>query len=109
MGKRELEELGLGLAADVVDATVVRQLKTYPIYDADYGAAIEAIKGFTTTSCPGLHPVGRNGMHRYNNQDHSMLTAMIAVENIVAGSARFDLWRVNEDAEYHEEVEEPRK
>ena len=109
MGKRELEELGLGLAADVVDATVVRQLKTYPIYDADYGAAIEAIKGFTTTSCPGLHPVGRNGMHRYNNQDHSMMTAMLAVENIVAGSARFDLWRVNEDAEYHEEVEEPRK
>ena len=103
MGKRELESLGLGRAEDVLDATVVRQRKTYPIYDEDFSTSIDTIKAWMGTTTPGLHPVGRNGQHRYNNQDHSMMTAMLAVENIVAGQPRYDLWQVNQDAEYHEE------
>ena len=102
MGKRELESLGLGRAEDVLDATVVRQRKTYPIYDEDFSASIDTIKAWMGTATPGLHPVGRNGQHRYNNQDHSMMTAMLAVENIVASEPRYDLWAVNQDAEYHE-------
>jgi hypothetical protein len=56
---------------------------------------------------PGLYPVGRNGMHKYNNQDHSMMTAMLAVRNIVSGGRRYDIWTVNEDAEYHESGPDP--
>ena len=58
---------------------------------------------------PSLHLVGRNGMHKYNNQDHAMMTAMLTVRNIVAGTQLYDVWSVNEDAQYHEEVtDEPR-
>ncbi len=52
--------------------------------------------------CPGLHLVGRNGMHKYNNQDHAMMTAMLTAQNILAGERLFDVWEVNQDAEYHE-------
>ncbi len=99
----ELETLGLGRAADVREGVVVRYPKAYPIYDGAFEASIGTLRAWLGAACPGLHPVGRNGMHRYNNQDHSMMTAMLTVENILGGSRRTDPWQVNEDAEYHEE------
>jgi len=99
-GAREIEQLGLAKAADVVDGTVIRMPKAYPIYDAAYRGHLETIRGFVDP-IPNLHTVGRNGMHKYNNQDHSMLTAMMAVWNM--HGAAHDIWAVNSDFEYHEE------
>jgi protoporphyrinogen oxidase len=103
---RELVQLGLAEASDILDGTVIRQPKAYPVYDAEYERHVATIRAALDADCPGLHLVGRNGMHKYNNQDHAMMTAMLAVENILAGAPRFDLWRVNQDAEYHEEAKE---
>ena len=104
LARAELAHLGLAAAEDVVDGCVVRMAKAYPVYDEHYQRGIAAIRGFLAT-VPNLQLVGRNGMHRYNNQDHSMLTAMLAARNIVAGHELYDLWKVNADAEYHEETE----
>ncbi len=101
LGKRELETLGLASAADVTDGTVVRMPKAYPVYDAAYVEHLAVVRQFLDP-LDNLQVVGRNGMHRYNNQDHSMYTAMLAVQNILGG--QYDLWRVNADQEYHEEV-----
>ena len=102
LGKRELEQLGLGLAADVTDGCVVRQPKAYPVYDAEYERNVDTIRRYLEQELPSLHPVGRNGMHRYNNQDHSMMTAMLTVQNLVANRQVYDTWRVNQDAQYIE-------
>ena len=102
LGARELVQLGLAERADITDGCVVRQPKAYPVYDDDYAAHVATIRAELEERFPTLHLVGRNGMHKYNNQDHSMMTAMLCVENILAGERRFDLWQVNEDAEYHE-------
>jgi protoporphyrinogen oxidase len=102
LGKRELEQIGLANAADVVDGCVVRQPKAYPVYDDGYAQKVEKIRREIEARFPTLHLVGRNGMHKYNNQDHAMMTAMLCVKNILAGSPVYDLWRVNEDAQYHE-------
>jgi len=99
----ELDSLGLGDKADFLDGCVVRQRHAYPVYDDGYAANIETVRTAVESSYEGLHLIGRNGMHRYNNQDHSMMTAMLAVENIVAGKPLYDVWNVNQDAEYHEE------
>ncbi|MCA9566220.1 MAG: NAD(P)/FAD-dependent oxidoreductase [Myxococcales bacterium] len=101
LGREELARIGLAKASDVSDGTVVRQKKAYPVYDADYKRHVDVIRE-ELGRYPGLHLVGRNGMHKYNNQDHAMMTAMLTVENIVAGELRYDIWGVNEDAEYHE-------
>jgi protoporphyrinogen oxidase len=85
---------------------VVRQEKAYPVYDDDYAANVVAMRTELEQLYPSLHLVGRNGMHRYNNQDHAMMTAMLTVRNIEAGQRLFDTWAVNEDAEYHEAGEE---
>jgi hypothetical protein len=98
--------LGLCKAEDVVGGAVVRQEKAYPVYDDDYAANVEAMRNELETRYPTLHMVGRNGMHRYNNQDHAMMTAMLTVENIAAGSRVYNIWNVNEDAEYHEAGDE---
>ena len=97
---RELASLGLARAEDVVDSRVVRVPKAYPIYDSEYRDHLQKIREFIDP-IPNLHTVGRNGMHKYNNQDHSMLTAMMAVENMLG--ATHDVWRVNTDFDYHEE------
>jgi protoporphyrinogen oxidase len=97
---RELEALGLASARDVVDGTVIRMPKAYPIYDAAYREHLDGVRRFIDP-IPNLHTVGRNGMHKYNNQDHSMLTAMMAVWNMQGAS--HDIWSVNTDFEYHEE------
>jgi protoporphyrinogen oxidase len=96
----ELEALGLAGDAKVVDGTVVRMQKAYPVYDSVYREHLDAVRSFIDP-IPNLHPVGRNGMHKYNNQDHSMLTAMFAIDNM--NGASHDVWAVNTDFEYHEE------
>ncbi|MEW4449475.1 NAD(P)/FAD-dependent oxidoreductase [Qipengyuania sp. JC766] len=98
----EMETLGLVDPAKVRGGAVVRQEKAYPVYDEDYAANVHAMRTELEEQHPTLHLVGRNGMHRYNNQDHAMMTAMLTVENILTGERIYDTWCVNEDAEYHE-------
>ena len=102
LAKREITQIGLISADDVVDACVVRQPKAYPVYDEDYKAHVATVRRDLEHAFPTLHLVGRNGMHKYNNQDHAMMTAMLTVRNILAGERLYDTWCVNEDAEYTE-------
>jgi protoporphyrinogen oxidase len=102
LAKQELAKIGLAEPGDVVDGCVVRQPKAYPVYDDDYAKHVTTISKELEESYPNLHLVGRNGMHKYNNQDHAMMTAMLCVKNILAGEKVYDLWKVNQDAEYHE-------
>ncbi len=102
LAKREIAKIGLVAEADVVDGCVVRQAKAYPVYDEDYRDHVAMIRLDLEQSYPSLHLVGRNGMHKYNNQDHAMMTAMLTARNILAGERVYDIWQVNEDAEYHE-------
>jgi protoporphyrinogen oxidase len=101
-GKRELDSLGLMKYYDIEAGYVVRQPKAYPIYDETYRANVDVLRAWIEANTPNVHPVGRNGMFRYNNQDHSMFTAMLTVENIVNGT-NHDIWDVNVEEEYHEE------
>jgi protoporphyrinogen oxidase len=96
----ELEQLGLAPRAKVERGFATRVPKAYPIYDTDYADRVAIIRSWLDT-LENLQQVGRNGLHRYNNSDHSMLTAMRAVENVVAGS-RHDIWEVNAESVYHE-------
>ena len=96
----ELAALGLADRKDVTDGVVIRQPKAYPVYDRDYRDHLEVLQQYIST-CDNLQTVGRNGMHRYNNQDHSMLAAMLAVRNLLGES--HDLWHVNTDRSYYEE------
>ena len=98
----ELHQLGLADPATVTGGAVVRQEKAYPVYDERYRDNVEALRVDLETRYPTLHMIGRNGMHRYNNQDHAMMTAMLTVKNITLGERVYDVWNVNEDAEYHE-------
>jgi protoporphyrinogen oxidase len=100
--KQELAKIGLAHPGDIVDGCVVRQPKAYPVYDDDYAKHVTTIRTELDRDYPNLHLVGRNGMHKYNNQDHAMMTAMLCAKNIVAGAPLYDLWEVNQDAEYHE-------
>jgi protoporphyrinogen oxidase len=102
LARREVAQVGLAAAEDVVDACVVRQPKAYPVYDDSYRQNVQAVRAAIEAAFPTLHLVGRNGMHKYNNQDHAMMTAMLTVRNIMAGERIYDVWDVNEDAEYHE-------
>ena len=102
LAKKELQQVQLAISADVVDGCVIRQPKAYPVYDDDYKKHVDVIRQALDTHCPNLHLVGRNGMHKYNNQDHAMMTAMLAARNILAGEKKYNVWAVNEDGEYHE-------
>jgi len=97
---RELEQLRLVPASAILDAKVVRMPKAYPVYDSSYRRGLTVVREFLST-ISNLQLVGRNGMHRYNNQDHSMLTAICAARNILG--ANHDLWSLNVDEEYQEE------
>jgi protoporphyrinogen oxidase len=101
LASRELEELGLVRADKIERGFAIRVPKAYPIYDADYAERVVTIRAWLET-IENLQQVGRNGLHRYNNSDHSMLTAMRAVDNLLTG-AQHDLWAVNADSAYHEE------
>jgi protoporphyrinogen oxidase len=98
----ELESLGIAHSRNIVKGYVVRVPKAYPVYDDLYASSVDEIAAWLKENWPGILPVGRNGMHRYNNQDHSMLTAMLAVENLLE-KENHDLWSVNVDDGYHEE------
>jgi protoporphyrinogen oxidase len=102
LAQKELMQIGLAHEGDVLDGTVVRQKKAYPVYDDDYAHHVATVRDEIEERYPNLHLVGRNGMHKYNNQDHAMMTAMLCVENILADTKLYDLWQVNGDAEYHE-------
>jgi|LNFM01.1.fsa_nt_gb protoporphyrinogen oxidase len=102
LAKKELEQIGLATWNDIKDGCVVRQKKAYPVYDDAYRFNVDTIREDIAANYPRLHLVGRNGMHKYNNQDHAMMTAMLTVKNILAGKDQYDIWNVNEDAEYHE-------
>lgn len=103
-GTAELEALGLVRPGAVSAGYVVRMPKAYPVYDSGYEQAVEIMRDWLAEALPNVHPVGRNGMHRYNNQDHSMLTAMLTVENIL-DDAGHDVWEVNVEEEYHEQAD----
>ena len=106
--KREMHVLGLVADPSRVEAGyVVRMPKAYPVYDEMYQGNVETMRKWLAANTPNVFPCGRNGMHKYNNQDHSMLTAMLSVENILG--ADHDVWSVNVEAEYHEEHADPDK
>lgn len=104
--KEELVKIGLAMSEDILDGCVVRQPKAYPVYDQAYKENVNYIRDQLAEIYPSLYLVGRNGMHKYNNQDHAMMTAMLTVKNILSGSNQFDVWNVNQDAEYIEELRE---
>jgi protoporphyrinogen oxidase len=104
LGKRELERIGLARAADVEDGCVFRVPKAYPIYDAEYANCLATVREFVD-ALENLQTIGRNGLHRYDSQDHAMLTRLLAARNITLGE-RNDLWNVNVDQDYQEEVNE---
>jgi protoporphyrinogen oxidase len=105
LATRELEQLNLAPAGKVRRGYVVRVPKAYPMYDEDYSERVDVIKGWLA-DLTNLQQVGRNGLHRYNNSDHSMLSAMRAVENVLHGTSH-DIWAVNVESAYHEEHQEP--
>jgi protoporphyrinogen oxidase len=100
LAARELEALGLARAGEVEDGHVIRQLKAYPVYDAEYRGRLAVIQGYLA-GLENLQTVGRNGLHRYNNQDHSMLCGLYAARNLLGAS--HDLWEVNTERSYYEE------
>jgi len=102
LADEELIQLGLVTPGHVIDGTVIRQTKAYPVYDEEYEERVALFQSWLQGNMPELHLVGRNGMHKYNNQDHAMMTALLTAENILAGKQLWDVWRVNQDAEYHE-------
>jgi len=102
LGRRELQSIGLARPEDVVDGCVFRVPKSYPVYDSDYAVHLKIVRDFLD-SLENFKTIGRNGLHRYNNQDHSMLTGLYAIRSLLAGE-KHDLWKVNAEQEYHEEV-----
>jgi protoporphyrinogen oxidase len=103
LAAKELDDIGLTRGARVEGGTVFRQKKSYPVYDGSYRRHLEVVERYLKT-IENLQMVGRNGLHKYNNQDHSMLTAILAVENIYG--AEHDIWQINSDQIYQEEIEE---
>jgi protoporphyrinogen oxidase len=106
LGTSEMIKLGLIGDGDVQEGYVFRMPKAYPMYDASYKANVDTIRSWLGVHAANVFPVGRNGMHRYNNQDHSMYTAMLTVENIVYGT-KHDVWTVNVEEDYHETLSAP--
>jgi len=106
LASRELAQLGLADYEDIEAGHVYRVPKAYPVYDADYERHLAVVRGYLS-SLENLQTIGRNGLHRYNNMDHAMLTGMLAVRNLALGEAN-DLWSVNAEHEYHEEVQDER-
>jgi protoporphyrinogen oxidase len=103
LAKRELSILGLVDEDAVEEGYVVRMPKAYPVYDAEYAAHVQTMRDWLAENAPNVHPVGRNGMHKYNNQDHSMLTALIASQQIRGETPEVGVWDVNVEDDYHEE------
>jgi protoporphyrinogen oxidase len=102
LATRELVTLGLVGKDDVLDSCVVRQRQAYPVYDLDYASHVATVRAALEQRFPSLQLAGRNGLHKYNNQDHAMMTGLLAARNVIAGERRYDVWQVNQDAEYLE-------
>jgi protoporphyrinogen oxidase len=102
LGKAEIEKVGLAKSSEVIGGSVFRVEKSYPVYDSNYSEHLSVIRAFVD-DLENFQTIGRNGLHRYNNQDHAMLTGMLAVRNLLDGE-NHDLWQVNAEQEYHEEV-----
>ena len=105
LASREIAHIGLAAEADVEDGCVVRVPKAYPVYDSTYAEHLATVRGFVD-GLTNLQTIGRNGLHRYDNQDHAMVTGMLAVRNLLNGE-QHDLWSINTDQEYHETIQEP--
>jgi protoporphyrinogen oxidase len=103
LATNELAQLGVCSPGQVFDGVVVRQPKAYPVYDDAYQTHVDVVREYLRSQLSNLHLVGRNGMHKYNNQDHSMMTALLVARNIATG-ASYDPWKVNAEAVYHEDV-----
>ncbi len=103
LATHELEKLSLIKKDSSLEGYVVRMPKAYPVYDLNYSKNIENIADWLSKEHKGIHPIGRNGMHRYNNQDHSMMTAVKSVRNIVLNEVN-DIWKINVEEDYHEEI-----
>ena len=101
LAKHEIAALGLATQEEIQDGVVVRMPKAYPMYDQGWLKQIAVIRNYIEAVLPNLQLVGRNGMHKYNNQDHSMITAQCAARNILG--ANYDLWAINSEPDYHEE------
>jgi protoporphyrinogen oxidase len=99
LAARELTTIGLAQESDILDGVVFRQPKAYPVYDSQYRESVAIIRGYLDTFA-NLQTVGRNGLHRYNNQDHSMVTGLLAAKNLEGG--HHDIWSVNTDSAYYE-------
>jgi protoporphyrinogen oxidase len=107
LAKREIAELGLVKPEEIEDGTVVRMPKAYPMYDSGWAKQVATIREYLELRLPNLQLVGRNGMHKYNNQDHSMMTALCAARNIMG--AKYNLWAINSEPDYYEEQHEHKK
>ena len=107
LGKREVDHIGLANYAEIEDGCVVRVPHAYPVYDSNYREHLAVVRKFVD-SLENFQTIGRNGLHRYNNQDHAMLTGMLAVRNLCLAE-QHDLWSVNTDQEYHEEIRDMAK
>jgi len=107
LGKREIEQIGIAKYEDVLEGSVYRVEKSYPVYDSNYRDHLALVREFVD-SLENFQTIGRNGLHRYNNQDHAMLTGMLAVRNLLNGEKN-DLWVVNAEQEYHEEIHEAKE
>ena len=103
LGIKELEKLSLIKTNSTLEGYVVRMPKAYPVYDLDYSKNIDTIEKWLSNNHKNIYPIGRNGMHRYNNQDHSMMTAVLSVRNIILGEKN-NIWKVNVEEDYHEEI-----
>jgi protoporphyrinogen oxidase len=103
LAREELARLGICSPGEVFDGVVVRQRKAYPVYDDSYQDNVAIVRDYLAQSLRNLYLAGRNGMHKYNNQDHSMMTALLVARNIATGSL-LDPWKVNADAVYHEDI-----
>jgi protoporphyrinogen oxidase len=104
MAGREIAQLGLVRPEEIEDGTVVRMKKAYPMYDPGWAERVQTVRAYAEANLRNLQFVGRNGMHKYNNQDHSMMTALGAARNICG--ANHDIWAINSEPDYHEEVKE---
>lgn len=101
LAKKEIVKLGLVRREEIVNGLVLRVEKSYPVYNIGYKKNVQVVKDWLSENIKNLVLVGRNGMHRYNNQDHSMMTGLLAAKNIL-GHGRYDIWRVHEDTDYDE-------
>jgi protoporphyrinogen oxidase len=101
-GKKDFLRLGFANESDIKDVSVVRLRNVYPVYKLGYGDKVDLLRN-KLFQIENLYPLGRGGIHRYNNSDHSMMTAFLTVKNVMEGKRVFDVFKVNQDAVYHEE------